>query len=142
MTIEKTEAQKFADGLRQLAAMIETYPGMPLPSPYLFVYGASPAQLVEIARARGANDTRKEYAGETFTLIKEFEGGIQVHFSINREQVCRRVVKEVIEVPETIEPEQVIPARVIAAHTCEVVEWECHPLLAPPEKRQLEEVTA
>jgi hypothetical protein len=134
-----SETQRFAAGLRELATMYETYPGMPLPNPYLFSYGASPQQLVELAKAQGARETKKEYSGEQFVLVKEFSGDLQVRFSITREQVCRKVVREIIEVPETIEPEQTIPARIIPAHTREVIEWQCHPLLAPPEKQRLPE---
>lgn len=131
-TISMSEAQQFAAGLRELAEMYETYPGMPVPNPYLFCYGASPRQLVEIARAQGAQETKKDYSGETFTLIKQFTGRLQVRFSISREQVCRKVVKGTREVPETVEPAKTIPA-----HTEEIVEWECHPLLAPPEPERL-----
>jgi hypothetical protein len=129
---------EFVAGLRELATMYEATPGLPLPNPYLFSYGASPAQLLLVARAQGARETKKEYAGESFTLRKEFSGGIQVHYQTTREQVCRKVVKEIIEVPATVEPEHIIPERVIPAHTKEIIEWECHPLLAPPAPKRLE----
>ena len=136
-TILLSEAQKFAKGLRELADFYETYGGAPLPVPYLWVYGASPQQMVEVVKAQGALKTKKEYSGEQFAIVKEYSGGIQVRYSISREEVCRKVVKEVIDVPETIEPEQTIPARVIPAHRREVIEWECSPLLAVPELKEI-----
>jgi hypothetical protein len=132
------EQMTFAAGLRNLATMYETHPGLPVPGwPWFFVYSASPQQLVEIAKAPGAVETKKSYEGEQFNLQKIFEGNVGIQYSISREQVCRKVVKEVVEVPATIVPAHVVPEKVIPAHSEEIVEWECDPLLAPPTPKQI-----
>jgi hypothetical protein len=131
-----SEVQQFVKGLREMADFYEKYQGTPLPPTflrYLGIYGsASPAQLVQIAKAQGAVKTEKEYSGDLFTLRKLFSGGLGLTFTLGREQVCTKRVTGTREVPETI-----VPAQVVAAHTEEVVEWDCHPLLAPPEPKEL-----
>lgn len=131
-----SEVQQFIQGLRELADFYERYQGTPLPPTYLRYFGiygdASPAQLVQIAKAPGATKTEKEYSGRDFRLKKIFSGEVVLSFSLNREQVCSKRVTGTREVPETV-----IPAKVVAAHTEEIVEWDCHPLLSPPAPKEI-----
>ncbi len=136
--ILKSRSQKVAQGLRELATMIETYPGIPLPYSFDFtVYGASPLEIIGVAKAKGALKTEKKYIGEAFWLEKIFSGDVKLSLHASRETVCKKVIKEVKTVPETIIPEEIIPAKTIPAHEVEVIEWECNPILVPPEPLEL-----
>lgn len=82
--------------------------------------------------AKALRNAKKNYNGDSFSLSKTFgespwrPGSITIAFQTTRQAVCRKVVKEVKEIPEEIVPSKVIPAR-----TEEVVEWVCDdPLLA------------
>lgn len=57
----------------------------------------------------------KVYNGEWFDLRKRF-GPVVLEFTVNRSVVCEKKVVGVEEVPE----------RVLAAHTREIIEWECN----------------
>jgi len=62
----------------------------------------------------------KSYSDDLFMLSRRF-GPVLLRFGMWRSTVCTRRVVAVEEVPEAV----------VAAHTREVIEWDCHPLLAP-----------
>lgn len=77
----------------------------------------------EAAKALGKAD--KVWSEKYLDLQKDF-GGIQLEFTIRRDQVCERKVVGTKVIPEKVIPERVEPEKVE-----EIVEWVCDdPLLA------------
>ena len=72
-----------------------------------------------MARALGSFD--KEYSEESglVTFCRDF-GGLKLRFVFTRQSVCTCRVVGTVEVPEVVIP----------AHTKELVEWDCQPILA------------
>lgn len=120
--------RELVEGLRELADFIEAHPELPIVEeplvnvefwchenelyPWLNL-GSVRLRLATAARAMGL--ASKRYTGSYFDVSKEFGDCVKLTFTANRENVCRKVVKEVIH-----HPERVIPAR-----EEEVVEWIC-----------------
>ena len=109
----------YADGLRAIAAWFETHPEVPLPDSQRVDVASlnTKEEAASVARALGACD--KIYDGTLFRLERRF-GGTTLRFLFWRDQVCERRVVSTKQVP----------ARLVPAHTEEIVEWDCHPLLA------------
>lgn len=128
------DAQELEAGLRELADFVRDH-GVKLPTD-ISLYSSN-FLYDDWQGKKGTNRTAKEKAGITARVLakggraeKNFQGNylelvrkfgpIKIEFNINRELVCEKRVVEVVEVPE----------HVIAAHTREVVEWDCiDPLL-------------
>ena len=111
----------FAEGLRALADWYEQHPDVEHPGE-LSVYGAADTRerAAEIARMFGR--ATKSFTGvgdELMELRHDFGGGVALRFVFNRDAVCSRRVVGTRTVPE----------RVIPAHTEEMVEWDCEPIL-------------
>ena len=116
----------FIKGLRQIADFYETHPE--IPTPYvdkLFAFLQTRDQMTEVARAIG---TCEKGADDNYFWLRKTFGTFKVEWNVSRNVACRRVVVGTREVPE----------QVIAAHTEEIVEWHCDPILAPLEKEALE----
>lgn len=141
----------FTRGLRELADWFDAHPEVPLPyfgahpepghyTPTMSIYlsrniqdeGDPRSNLAVIARAMGnaqksANDrTGRMYVWRNF-------GGIALSASVERAEVCERVVVGATEVPKTV-PDPVALAEIPmieVIETVEEVEWRCSPLLAP-----------
>jgi hypothetical protein len=129
--------RELVEGLRKLADFIEDHPELPINDPGIkldfWVYadyafqtkrGRSAKEKMATA-AKAFGKAKKEYTSNWFDLSRNF-GPIILEFTTSRSNVCRPVVKEVIEHPEEIVPQHVKPAR-----TEEVIEWICDdPLLS------------
>src|SRR5882762_2054563 len=117
--------KQYIPGLREMADFLESHPEVICPcTNELTIFGASKEQIEIGARAFGKAD--KVYLSEHFQLRKPFGmGAWHIEFWSPREVVCERVVVDTEEVDEQVFPEQVIPA-----HTKEIVEWRCSPILA------------
>jgi hypothetical protein len=124
--------REVVEGLRALANDIEEF-GVKLPinSPSIsmvtWIYDeddkTAKEQMAEAARL--LRNAQKVHNSSYFDLRK-FYGPIKVEFTTMRENVCRRVVVGVEEIPE-----EIVPARVKPARKEEKVEWVCdEPLLA------------
>lgn len=130
--------REMAEGMCQLAAMIEANPQIPVSYPKgtvsLTVWHApSPEQMAVIARAALAHGAKveKKIDDELYTL-KVSWGSFTAHALAMRNDVCERVVTGTETVTKTV-PD---PAALAAVPTVEVVEevehveWVCRPLLA------------
>lgn len=108
---------EYATSLRAIADWYETHPEIAVPPESInvgAVHTKDDARLV--ARAFGA--CRKEYDSTMFVLSRVF-GAVNLRFLFWRSEVCtRRVIGT-----------QPVAERVIPAHTEEIVEWDCDPLL-------------
>lgn len=113
----------FVASLREMADFFEAHPTLQSPAyPVLHVFPKDRAAMAAIAREIGG--ARKDYNEAYFNLDKQF-GNAQVRFCIDREQVCRRIDKE-------IEVEESVPIGFeLRTVKRTVSEWECsEPLLA------------
>jgi hypothetical protein len=107
-----------------MADWIEANPGIPLPTTDLLNVAVDTKEHAE-AIVRSGGSCRKEFRGDSFYVTKEF-GPLELRHYFHRDAVCtaRVVGQEVI-------PEQHIEARTIPARTIDLLEWDCHPILAP-----------
>jgi|SRR3972149_6079253 len=123
----------YANGLREIADWIEAHPTIALPMKTINVFAANEREeAVEILAA--LKPCAKEYNDEMFYLKRRF-GPITLSFIFYRAKVCVARVVGKKEIPEVNEPEKtiVIPAKIIPAHTEDIIEWDCEkPLLKTP----------
>jgi hypothetical protein len=115
----------FTDALRLAAEWFDAHPTVPRPA-YAIINVQAPDSVSIPALVRQLAGFKKQDYGNTLTLHRTFGPeieGVRVDFNFQREQVCERKVVGTRDVPE----------RIIPAHTEEVVEWECLPMLAERE---------
>ena len=110
---------EYARGLRAFADWLDDHPEVPLQLYDLAISGDE-SDVAACARALGACE--KRHGDSTSALVKDF-AGLPVSIVYFRSAVCERRVVGHEEVPE----------RVIPAHTREIVEWDCHSILAERE---------
>jgi len=102
---------------RQLAAFFELHPELIAPAPNVGVWLYDKADGIKAAKMPGA---RKEYSDTTLRIEVPVTGGLTVSYYLARETVCTAKRIEIVTQPA------------VAERTYEkVVEWDCHPLLAP-----------
>jgi len=144
------QAKNFASALHALASFYETHPEFEAPYiPVMSVYFLD-AESIKAAAALPGIDKDKDYSDTDmylklkipYTEILNDEGTtetgfVQLNFHTARTNVCTKKVTG-----KKLVAEQVIPgyaSRVIPEHEEDVVEWDCHSLLAPePEAETLE----
>jgi hypothetical protein len=125
----------YIEGLRALAAVLETNPEIPLPHEghigeiNWFLFNGR-EQLAAIARAIPCTWNKRVWGkdGEHFEL-KGSLAGLTLALNANRQAVCTRRVTgtEEREVEETVTP--AVTRKVVKR--VEVVEWDCGSLLRP-----------
>lgn len=128
-------AQVLSD-VRGLVGWLEAHPDVPLPldwSAYasICLYSLDNKDEAEML-AKQFGSCTKEWNDQFLHLKKRF-GLITLDAVFSRANVCERVVVGTEELPETVIPERVEPARVV-----EKVEWRCSPILANGEKSDKE----
>src|SRR6185436_6909693 len=101
----------FVQGLRDLAAFIETHPGVQCPRYHTFNVFLNTREEVS-QHARQAS-WEKVYNDHWFSLRKEFGSDIILDVNADRGTVCRRVVTGT----------RLIPAQ--EAHVVDEVQWVC-----------------
>jgi hypothetical protein len=135
-----TKRERFIDGHRVIASILENHPEIPLPSligGYLFGFYGDGARerMAEAARifpCSWAKDVSETEYGDYFKLKGQI-GGIKVELSATRESICRKVVTGTHEVTEMVKD----PAKLAEVPEVEVtrvvedVTWDCGSLLAP-----------
>lgn len=118
----------YTAGLRELATFLEQHPEAPLPTEKMVVYQWGNESFLPAVKALGA--CKKKYSGYYATVSRMF-GPIEYGVQISRENVCSKRVVGV-----RTEPERYVPGYTIPASEVEVVEWDCHPLLAEPQETE------
>lgn len=125
LTVEQ-KAHALGDELRSIAAFFETNPEIAartydICDTSIQAYAASRNDLVALARALkdATGRCNKRDMGPYFKVEASF-GRLRVWGAVDREKVCRKVVKGTKVLP----PVPAMPAR-----TVEDVEWVCEPLL-------------
>jgi hypothetical protein len=131
---DRTDRQKFADSLRDLARFIETHPRVQVPIRETFYIFPKKEEIGTYARELGK---AKKRGGDTFfDLVKDFGPACELQVSWYREQVCERVVvgTETVEerVPDTYTTQTV---------TRDKVEWHCPKVLEPLGMAQEPQIT-
>lgn len=125
-----TYRQDFTAGLRRIADLIDEHSDLPLPyegtTTRLLWFLDTPEQLNIVSKAMGGH--REKDIGDGFAGLKGAIDGVRINALVPREQVCtRRVVgTETVEVPD---PAALAAVPKVAVER-EVVEWDCHPILA------------
>ena len=106
-------------GLRDLADVMEQNRAIQVP--WEIVINAFADTREEIAAVARTGSWRKAFAGDWFSLRREFGGSVALDVSIQRAQVCKRVVVGKMTLPA--QPEREV----------EQVEWQCEDSLLAPE---------
>jgi len=116
-------ATDYARALRAVARFYEAHPDVQIPHNHVIsVYGVEDTKEEAVRIIEALKPCRKEWEGSFLKVARDF-GGITLKFVFEREAVC---VKRVVGTKE-------IPAQFIQAHTEEIIEWECEPILASSE---------
>lgn len=119
---EEEHRRDSIEDMRELCDYLEAHPELPLPywnSQDVFL--DSKEQIQALARSHGPWE--KRYAGSYLELVKRMSNGlVRYQLNVAREQVCTKRVVGTEIVPA--QPERVR----------EIVEWDCHPLLADEEE--------
>jgi hypothetical protein len=112
-----TSREKTIQQMRQLAAFLELHPELETPGVSTAQWLWNKEDAITAAKMHGA---KKSY-DETCLIIKvPVAEGLELTYYLSRETVC--TAKRVITVTQEAQPERTFE---------KVVEWECHPLLAP-----------
>lgn len=120
--------QQFADGLRQIADLIEAHEEIPLPEPRLAYCGVdSKGQLAAVVRALGC--VEKDWSIDSLVQIRRMFGPIALEYIGSRYNICERVQvgTKLVEA----EPQRIVPAT--EAREVPIYEFHCGPLLSDPE---------
>lgn len=121
---QATKTSEIVAGLRALADWMESHPeyaGHEMMCVGRFdLFLKTKDELLTFRQASGATTLEKGMVGEHFWLRRDFGGAVGIDANIPREQACRKVVVGTREVE----------ALTIEAHTEDVIEWRCDPLLA------------
>lgn len=134
------DRQKLIDGLRHIADTLQRNPLLPLPYFGCVLQQCSGLeQMIAIGKAYGGR-WDKETTDSNFELRREFANDLRMYLMLARTEVCTRVVVGTKEVPEKVIEAQ--EARVIPAHTEEIVEWHCPPSLSELVREKAKELPA
>ena len=117
-------------GLRELATFLEKHEEAPLPETRLIVYRWGQEDFLPAVKALGS--CQKKYSDYYATASRMF-GSIEYGVSVSRETVCTKRV-----VGTKTEPERYIPGYTVPEQQVDIVEWDCHPLLAEPQEAEKE----
>lgn len=134
-----TPRQRYIDGLRVLASVLENNEDIPLPYhgdgtdiTIHFLFGSNPREAMASAAAaipcNWSKNARESEYGDYFDLTGTV-GGLKLRLTAYREAVCKRNVigTEEREVDEVVTPAVTKKVR----KPVDIVEWDCGSLLAP-----------
>ena len=146
MTNEMTDQERAIQNLEAMIAWIRQHPAAPVPYALRvnhFTCRLSDDKATRDREVRAIGTSRKEFTDNELRLVADVNRsagkyGIALGFEIEwycpRKNVCTATVVGTREVPEEIIPEHRIPA-----HTEDVIEWNCEPLLAADAASEPEE---
>lgn len=126
-------------GLRQLANEIERNEAIPISAHTRFsetLFSGLKSKGEAAAYVRSMKPVDKDYLGNSLYITKEYgNGAVSFAVTVGREEVCKKVEREVTKTVIERDAEAVkaateaIPEREVTKTVTEV-EWECEPLLA------------
>ena len=134
-----TPRQRYIDGLRVLASVLENHEGIPLPwdgtgSPISlnFLFGDRPREQMAGAARAFPCEWSKDFMSSRYGDYINLDGkvaGLSIRLTAYRDTVCKRVVTgtEDREVEEVVTP--AVTRKV--TETVDVIEWDCGSVLAP-----------
>lgn len=131
-----TDRTAFTTGLRALADALDADPELPLPFEgslnQLSVFTDTVEELAAWRRLLGTVDKTVRDSGAYGFQITGALHGLGLRVFADRQQVCTRVVTGTREVTETVPDPEVLATvpTVEVTRVEEIVEWDCHPLLA------------
>ena len=102
---------------RKLADFFALHSDLPMPSPNTALFLYTKEEALRAAKMPGA---KKEYDDQYFLITVPVEGELKITYYFSRETVC--TAKRTVTIEEPAQP---------ARSYEKVVEWDCHPLLAP-----------
>ena len=133
----------YIDGLRQLADVLEAHAELPLPyegsrtaMTFFFLFSEDPrAAMAAAVRALPCNLVKNFSGyddGPSYLDLSGQLGGLKIELTARRDDVCTRRVTgtEDREVEEVVTP----AVKRTVTKAVEVVEWDCHPIMADPER--------
>ena len=112
-----TSREKVIRQMRQLAAFLELHPELETPNVSTAAWLWSKEAAITAAKVHGA---KKSYDATCLIIKVPVAEGLELTYYLSRETVC--TAKRVETVTEPAQPERTFE---------KVVEWDCHPLLAP-----------
>jgi hypothetical protein len=132
-----TDAQRAAAGLRQLADFLDANPNLQgtryaFDSINLFPRGRDAVAAWARAAMRATGAAVDKFVNGNWAGVKVTFGSVGVDVTIERDEICERVVVDTREVTEEVPDPQALAAvpKVTVTRTVEDVEWRCRPLLA------------
>lgn len=137
------ERAAYADGWRQLAAIIEAGPDVPIPTmgtvtPVLMYFDGEDARerMAACRRAIRGATWEKSVSGkdDRFFNLTGTLGGLRIQLYAEREAVCTRRVVGTEDVEVDVEIQAAVTER--RTETREIVEWNCSPVLAAADEPQ------
>lgn len=113
-----------AEFLRALADFYDANPLCPEPEISIYLHADKAKEVL-----RNLGSFEKDY-DDSYMYARVKVGDRTLKLSTQRDAVCTRKVVGTREVPEEVIPSTYTPEEVIPAHTAEIIEWECDPILA------------
>ena len=122
---------EYAEGLRQVAAFLESHPEIQLPEATLTCYGIfSKDVAATTARALSQGGRCDKVFEDTLVTLKRDFGPIELRYIGTRSSVCEQIRVGTRTVPEQyVAPRPATEAQLIPEHDEAVYEWRCTSLL-------------
>jgi hypothetical protein len=135
---DKPQHIEQAEALRALAAFVEANPQYTDRLRYsfnhinVFVRGDKKAEMADMVRTglRSGAKVEKGIYGQWFAAVMDFGGGVDLHITARRDEVCERVVTGTTTVTKLVPDPAVEVPEVEITEEVELVEWVCRPLMS------------
>src|ERR1700677_1523783 len=134
MDKEMTHAE-YADGLRQIAAFLESHPEIELPEPTMNCYRLyNKEKLAVTAQALSRGGRCEKIFTDTLVELQRSFGPILLNYVGTRSSCCEQVKVGTRVVPEQyVPPRPAVEGHVVPEHEEAVYEWRCAPVLGKPD---------
>lgn len=126
---------EYAEGLRQVAAFVESHPEIPIPEATISCYRMSDKKIAALVARVLSNGGRCDKVFEPAIIrLERIFGAVKLQYIGLRENVCEQVRVGTRLVPERyVPPQPATEGQVIPEHEEAVYEWRCAPLLGKPQ---------